>query len=127
MNHPPDRDRSLANFLRDNAPEPPPADPALRSQILAEIEQQLLEDDNPQVEARSRPLGRKTLWWLLPPAVAAAALASWLWPRPVSLTVANRAELEEYLVSSWISTTTITTDPLDDWLEEGEPDDFDLL
>ena len=107
-------ERSLTDFLQANAPAPAPAEPALRSQILAEI-------------ANHSHAGQRQLkvWWLLPPAVVAALLASWLWPRPVALTADERLELETYLVSSWTAGTTIETDPLDDWLEDGDPDWFD--
>ena len=127
MTQPPERDRALQSFLRDNAPEPPPAAPDFRSQILSAIESLPLEGGTPNRSSRNRYPGRKALWWLLPPAIAVAAIAGWLWPRPVVLTAADQAELEDYLVSSWTATTTIITDPLEDWLEEGEPDDFDLL
>ena len=118
-NHPQDRDRGdrpVANFLRQNAPDPPPADPALRSQILMEIHR------HPHPVSRSR-----NLWWLVPPTLAAAALATWLWPRTTVLTAAERTQLEQYLISSWTASTTIETDPLDDWLAEGEPDLFENL
>ena len=107
-------ERSLTDFLQTNAPAPPPADPALRSQILTEIA------NRPHAGQR-----QFKAWWLVPPAVAAAVLASWLWPRPVALTADERLELETYLVSSWTAGTTIETDPLDDWLEDGDPDWFD--
>ena len=126
MTHPPDRnlnresdsndssDRLLADFLQQNFPTPPPADPILRSQILTEIAQ----------HPHSAPK-RSKVWWLVPTAVAAAVLASWLWPRPAVLTADERLDLETYLISSWTAGTTIETDPLDDWLEDGDPDLFD--
>ena len=107
-------ERSLTDFLQSNAPTPPSADSALRSQILTEIA------NNPHVQPR--PLKG---WWLVPPAIAAAAIASWLWPRPPMLTADERLDLETYLISSWTAGTTIETDPLDDWLEDGDPDWFD--
>ena len=82
-------ERSLTDFLQTNAPTPPPADPALRSQILTEIA------NRPHVGQR-----QFKAWWLVPPAVAAAVSASWLWPRPVVLTADERLELETYLVAS---------------------------
>ena len=114
--HPPDGDRPIADFLRQTAPQPPPPDPALRSQILTEINR------HPHTMSR-----RSKLWWLLPPTLVAAAVATWLWPQPTVLTAAERTELEQYLISSWTASTTIETDPLDDWLAEGEPDLFEDL
>ncbi|MGK7913391.1 MAG: hypothetical protein AB4050_18215 [Synechococcus sp.] len=107
-------ERSLTDFLQSNAPAPPPADTALRSQILMEIA------NHPHSSPR-----RLQGWWLVPAAIAVAMLANWLWPRPSMLTADERLELEMYLISSWTVGTTIETDPLDDWLEDGDPDWFD--
>ncbi|MEM9567179.1 MAG: hypothetical protein AAF974_02640 [Cyanobacteria bacterium P01_E01_bin.34] len=107
-------EQSLTTFLQANTPTPPPTDPTLRSQILTEIA------NHPHVQPR-----RVQVWWLLPPAIAAAMLASWLWPRPAVLTADERLDLETYLISSWTAGTSIETDPLDDWLEDGDPDWFD--
>ena len=114
-------ERSLTDFLQSNAPTPPPADSALRSQILTEIA------NHPHTSPSSRRVkaGRVKPWWLVPPAVAAAVLVSWVWPQPAMLTADERLELETYLMSSWTVGTTIETDPLDDWLEDGDPDLFD--
>ncbi len=112
-------EQSLTDFLQSNAPAPPPADSALRSQILTEI------SNNPHSLPRRFKMGPLKGWWLVPPAIAAAAIASWLWPRPAMLTADERLDLETYLISSWTAGTTIETDPLDDWLEDGDPDWFD--
>ncbi|WP_017324754.1 hypothetical protein [Synechococcus sp. PCC 7336] len=116
MTVPPDEEQKLVNFLRQYCPDPPPADPALRDEILARA---VLHPHSPRSRWRR--------WrWAIPPVVAAAILAGWLWPRP-SLTTAELEELENYLISSWSASTTIEADPFDDWLQEDDSAFFNDL
>ena len=127
-----DRDRDLAEFLRHNRPEPPAAEPELRSQILAAIATEAASTPEsasaPEANRFLQPRRsrKRLLWWLLPPAVAAAMLGSF-WPRPIAFEVADLSELEDFLVASWGGSTAIGTDPLEDWLADSELADEQLF
>lgn len=97
--HPPDGD--LVGFLKQHRPQVPPAPSDLEDSLMTCIE--VIESTS--VRARPRH-SRSGIAWLLPPAIAAAAIASWFVARPApQLADAELAELEADLVSSWQMTT----------------------
>ena len=105
-------DSKLASFLHRHAPQPPPADPALRDEILA------------QLALHPHPRRRRYWRWALPVAIAAALSAGWLGSRQ-TLKTAELEAIETYLISSWGVATSVESDPFDDWLQEGDADFFD--
>jgi hypothetical protein len=106
VNPPPENDRSLVEFLQQHRALPPPESPDLEDRLMAEVEQHPLRVD------RSRPRGQ--LIWLLPPAIAAALVATLLGYRtlnPAQLTATEATKLESFIEASWQNTVT---DPPED-------------
>jgi hypothetical protein len=118
MTHPPESDRRLVEFLQQHRPEAPPPGSDLKQRLLAQIESSELQQKQFGHPASARRSSRwNSAWaWVVPPAVAAACLAIWVWPRP-TITSAELAELEDYVTTSWVDVVDAPAEPLPDWLE----------
>lgn len=92
-----DRDQqSLVNFLRQHRPDvPPPA---------ANLEQLILSQIAPHQDAvRVLPKFSFNRLWLLPTAIATAAIITWQYTRPMQpvLSQSDRQNIEASLVTGW--------------------------
>ncbi len=94
-------DESLLQFLQDHAATPPPPAPELEDRIMTAI-----QAESPEFEDLTPvPLWRQRVIWL-PTTLAAGITLLWISmqgmmaPEP-ALTVAEQAELELFLESTW--------------------------
>ncbi|MFP4300260.1 MAG: hypothetical protein ACLFT0_20820 [Spirulinaceae cyanobacterium] len=100
-----DNDRRLVEFLRQNAPVPPPVDPNLESRLLQQVEH------HPRWRSRSSPQ-----YGLIPGAIAAGLLLGiggyhLLNPQPqLAQNPQQIEELEAFVLDNWGYTIGSTTD-----------------
>lgn len=117
-----DNDRRLVEFLRQNAPVPPPANPNLESRLLQQVAH------HPRLRSR-----RGWQYWFIPGAIAAGGLLGiggyrLLNPQPqLAADPAQIEELEAFVLDNWGDTigarpdSTATSSLTNSWLLLADP------
>lgn len=95
-------DQNLVEFLRQHRPVPPPPAETLEDGIMFAI-------DNAAQSPRNTPspLRKRRALWLVPPAIAASLVATFLGYRtsmPVSKSATELAMLETFMETNWRNT-----------------------
>lgn len=118
MTHIPQDDEPLIRFLQQHRPIPPATATPLEAQLM-----QLVAREPKRLSSKS------ILFWIIPGAIVAAGLSTWLgWKgsHPSLQMAVQPEELESFVVETWSGTigeTTQETNPEISWLmlEESDP------
>jgi rhodanese-related sulfurtransferase len=100
----PESDQILVDFLRQNCPVAPAADPLLENRIMADLTLLLAAPARPGFVLDARP-PRPWKRWAVPPAIAATVLITWMgfqaYTNSQKPTNAELAQLESFVEDTW--------------------------